>query len=131
MPLHRATPVLQSADVARSIAWYARVLGFKADPFPEKPPYFFAILTRDGEELMLQFACNPAAHENWSVYLRQEGGKLLELCEHARQQTPILRGPERMFYGQVEFEIADPDGHHLIVAEELPPSVNVPKARAE
>jgi catechol 2,3-dioxygenase-like lactoylglutathione lyase family enzyme len=126
MPLHSATPVLQSTDIAASIAWYARVLGFQGDPFPEKPPYFFAILRKDQAELMLQFNCARAAHENWAVYLHVQS--VLELAEEVRRQTTILRGPEKMFYGQVEFEIADPDGHHIIVAEYLP-NADVPAAR--
>jgi catechol 2,3-dioxygenase-like lactoylglutathione lyase family enzyme len=41
-----ATPVLRVADVAKSIAFYRDTLGFTGDPFPEKPPYEFAILRR-------------------------------------------------------------------------------------
>jgi hypothetical protein len=46
-----------------------------------------------------------------------------------RRVTPVLRGPERMFYGLVEYEVEDPDGHRVCVSGSLPVSANVPLAR--
>ena len=54
MRLERAVAVLQVADVGRSMAWYATAFGFEPDPFPKNPPHAFAILRRDGAEVMLQ-----------------------------------------------------------------------------
>ena len=130
--LESAVPVLQVADVGKSIEWYSRVLGFEADPFPDEPPYAFAILNRDGVELMLQhndlrekapLERNPF---EWAVYVRTSGGELLSLAREVAKHTTLLRGPERAFYGQVEFEVQDPDGHRLSVAEHLPSEVDVP-----
>jgi catechol 2,3-dioxygenase-like lactoylglutathione lyase family enzyme len=132
-----AVPVLQVADVARSIAWYRSVLGFIADPFPEAPPHSFAILLRDNAEIMLQCARHDATdltdaaappNSGWAVYLRLTGGRLLALAEAVRAHTPVLRGPERMLYGQVEFEVADPDGYRLCMGEFLAKDVDVPAA---
>ena len=50
----RAVPVLQVADVEISVRWYADVLGFTPNTFPANPPFSFAILRRDGAEIMLQ-----------------------------------------------------------------------------
>lgn len=136
MAFDRAVPVLQVADVAKSIAWYEGVLGFAADPFPREPPHSFAILRRDDVELMLQCEDGdeatlsdspPAPRPGWSVYLRLRGGRLLQLAEAVGRQTQLLRGPERAFYGQVEFEVADPDGHRLCLAEVLGDDVDVPE----
>ena len=139
MTLDRAVPVLQVIDVARSIAWYRDALNFDADPFPARPPYSFAILRRDGVELMLQLAHGGPAPDGrrdpatprpgWAIYLRLEGGELLDLAEALRRRAPLLRGPERMPYGQVELEIADPDGHRLCLAEALDAGAAVPPAR--
>ena len=52
--LQAAVPVFQVASVAQSIAWYRDVLGFTADPFGPPGEPVFAILRRDGVELMLQ-----------------------------------------------------------------------------
>ena len=54
--LQRAVPVLQVRDVEQSMRWYVDTFGFQPDPFPEKPPYGFAILRRDDSEIMLQCA---------------------------------------------------------------------------
>ena len=131
-----ATPVLQVTDVARSIAWSSEVLGFAADPFPDAPPYAFAILVRDRAEIMLQCVESKPAEltageprRGWSVYLRLKGENLLALFEEVQGRTTILRRPERTFYNEVEFEVADPDGHRVCVAEALPSDANVPMFR--
>jgi catechol 2,3-dioxygenase-like lactoylglutathione lyase family enzyme len=130
-----AVPVLKVSDVQRSIAWYESLFGFKADPFPNSPPYVFAILCRDGAQIMLQgveatsddHRPSRDVHDEWDVYLRIHGGNLLALAAAAENRTKLLRGPERAFYGQVEFEVADPDGHRVCVGEVLPAEADVPR----
>jgi hypothetical protein len=34
------------ADISATICWYEEQLGFVADPFPDREPYVFAILSR-------------------------------------------------------------------------------------
>ena len=80
----RAVPVLQVANVATSLRWYVDVLGFTPDTFPKTPPYSFAILRRDGAEIMLQCAdearaADPSERKSdpeflWSIYLRRWRG---------------------------------------------------------
>ena len=135
----RAVPVLQVTDVERSVRWYADVLGFKSDPFPKTPPYSFAMLTRDDAEIMLQ--CAPAAQcadanetintdYGWAIYLRVTGEQILDLAAAVGQTTPLLRGPERMFYGLVEFEVSDPDGYRVCLSGNAPGGANV-RSRVE
>ena len=52
--MESAVPAFRVANVARSMAWYRDVLGFAADPFGPPGDPSFAILRRDGAELMLQ-----------------------------------------------------------------------------
>jgi len=132
----RAVPVLQVSDVGRSIDWYVATLGFEADPFPPKPPYGFAILRRDSTEMMLQHGdqrpsspSSDACEEGWAVYLRIAGDGLLDLAKSVRRSTSVVRGPERMFYGLVEFEVIDPDGHRICVSGAMPGDADVPVAR--
>jgi hypothetical protein len=132
----RAVPVLQVSDVGRSIDWYVATFGFQADPFPPKPPYGFAILRRDSTEMMLQRGDQPpsspssdACEEGWAVYLRIAGDGLLDLAKSLRRSTPLVRGPERMFYGLVEFEVIDPDGHRIVVSGAVSGDADVPAAR--
>ena len=128
----RAVPVLQVADVEISVRWYADVLGFTPNTFPANPPVSFAILRRDGAEIMLQ--CGEAMGSSvrkqapefvWSVYLRIAGTAVLDVAAAVESKTTILRGPERMFYGLVEFEICDPDGHRVCVSGDAPAGANV------
>lgn len=118
-----AIPVLQVADVAVSIDWYRESLGFEASPFPETPPFSFAILKRGKTEMMLQ--CDPGERPlqpqpyQWNVYLRLSGQKLRGLYEQLTVSGVVTRRLERMFYGLAEFEITDPDGHVICLSEEL------------
>jgi len=128
----RAVPVLQVANVAISVRWYADVLGFTPDTFPANPPYSFAMLRRDGAEIMLQCAeeipssaRRPAPEFVWSVYLRVAGTALLDVAAEVEGKTTILRGPERMFYGLVEFEVSDPDGYRVCISGDAPAGTNV------
>ncbi|GIW92983.1 MAG: hypothetical protein KatS3mg110_1024 [Pirellulaceae bacterium] len=131
----RAVPVLKVANVQASARWYSEVFGFLADTFPANPPYSFAILRRDGAEIMLlrddQHEADKMRKQQqgrdfrWDVYLRLADTAVLDLALVIREKTTILRGPERMFYGLVEFEICDPDGHRICISGEPPADAEV------
>jgi catechol 2,3-dioxygenase-like lactoylglutathione lyase family enzyme len=131
----RAVPVLQVANVETSLRWYVDVLGFKPDTFPSSPPYSFAILRRDGAEIMLQCADEARVASSserksdpeflWSVYLRVAGTAVLDVAAAVEKKAQLLRGPERMSYGLVEFEVCDPDGFRVCVGGEASPGANV------
>lgn len=125
-----AVPVLQVADVARSIDWYRETLGSSANPFPDQPPYSFAILDHQGIEIMLQcgtpaIRTQPRAYR-WDVYLRLRGQKLRNLFERLSQREVVTRRLEQMFYGLCEFEITDPDGYVICLSEALPNDSDLP-----
>jgi len=136
MPAYQhAVPVVQVANVETSLRWYVEVLGFTPDTFPKSPPYSFAILRRDGAEIMLQ-ASDEARTDTalirtsdpefrWSVYLRIAGTGVLEVAAAVEKKAPLLRGPEQMFYGLVEFEVCDPDGYRICVGGEAPAGAHV------
>ncbi len=125
-------PVLRVADVARSVAWYRDALGFSATTTPVDPPFGAATLLRDDAELVLRKGrIDPARFtgpDDWDVYLRLTGNALTELLDHARRLTPLVRGPEVMPSGWVEFELQDPDGHRICIAEQLADSRAFPPA---
>ena len=129
----QAVPVLQVNDVSVSMGWYSRILGFEGWTFPKTPPYSFALLSRDGVELMLQKepgrARIPATlNSGWAMYLRLQGGDLLELAAQIQKNTKLLREPTRMPYREVEFSVEDPDGHVIVLGEQLADDVYVPSA---
>lgn len=131
----QAVPVLQVVNVEKSLRWYMDVLGFTSNTFPDKPPYSFAILRRDEAEIMLQ--CSDGAHEGhpagrapdpeflWSIYLRIAGTAILDVAAAVQKKAQLLRGPEKMFYGLVEFELCDPDGFRICVGGDAPAGANV------
>ncbi|MEP6922408.1 MAG: hypothetical protein ABI967_14890 [bacterium] len=47
-------PCFSVADVGATINWYENELGFTCLPFPKNEPYVFAIMARNGTEIMLQ-----------------------------------------------------------------------------
>jgi uncharacterized glyoxalase superfamily protein PhnB len=126
----KAVPVLEVADVGVSIKWYREMLGFSADPFPESPPYQFAILRHGQTELMLQCGTSKALpgqrQYQWDVYFRLGGGQIRQLFAQLTSQGVVSRRLERMFYGLAEFEIKDPDGYVLCLSEELENSQELP-----
>ncbi|MFQ5678999.1 MAG: hypothetical protein ACE5HP_06035 [Gemmatimonadota bacterium] len=48
------TPVFGVPDVDATVAWSEEAFGCRAHPFPETPPYSFAILERDRVQLFLR-----------------------------------------------------------------------------
>lgn len=127
-------PVLRVTDVARSMEWYATLLGCTVDPFPAVAPYEFCILRCAGVELMLRRADSvprPTGRAyDWDVYIRLQGNALPDLATHAARYAAVVRGPELMPYGQVEFEVQDPDGYRLCLAEVLSDVRSYPVATA-
>jgi len=126
----QAVPVLEVTDVAASMAWYHEVLGFIADPFPQSPPFEFAILRHGGTEIMLRretprLRPGPRPYR-WDVYLRLAGGRLREVYAELSRRQLVTRRLERMFYGLAEFEVTDPDGYVLCLSEEFVDNGDLP-----
>lgn len=123
-----AMAVLAVTSVDASIAWYARVFGFDATPYPERPPYRLALLSRGGAELMLRQATGPVeAPAGWSLYVRLAGGRIRDL--HAELASAAADGVSplrRMPYRDVEFDVRDPDGYTIVVSELLDDAHDVP-----
>ena len=126
----KAVPVLEVADVAVSMNWYREMLGFSADPFPEAPPHQFAMLRHGQTELMLRSGKSKALpgqrQYKWDVYLRLGGGQIRQLFAELTSCGVVSRRLEQMFYGLAEFEIKDPDGYAICLAEELGDSQDLP-----
>ena len=130
MPITHAVPVLRVESVERSIAFYGGHLAFCSDPFPEKPPYQFAILQHGKTELMLRRGTPPARPKpkpyDWDVYLRFEQTDFRVLYTTLNELGLVTRRLERMFYGPAEFEITDPDGYVLCLSQMLEDASDLP-----
>ncbi len=133
-PMSVAVPVLRVADVARSMEWYRSVLGFEAEPFPAAAPHEFAIMRRGTVEIMLRhtpFGMRAAKTGDFDVYVRLGVGELRAFLADVSKRVRVARGPEKMPYGDVEFDVLDPDGYRLCFSEVLADSSGIPLAGKE
>ena len=112
------------ADVSATIQWYEEQLGFIGDPFPDREPYVFGILRRDGVEIFLQRVdgykkpdlYNMRPGGVWDAYIRVEG--INDLYESVRAEATIVQPLRLQPYGNWEFEVKDPNGYVLVFSEE-------------
>ena len=118
--LRATVPVLRAKDVARTVAWYSTSLGFSAQVFPPQAPHEFAMLSRDSAQLMIRRSVteeDAAQRESgWDLFIRVVG-EIDDLFSRLRADDHIVRPLEHMVYGDVEFEIRDPDGHVVCLGE--------------
>jgi len=121
--LNSAAPTFAVADVGAAARWYEAELGFEIHSFPDEEPWVFAILVRDGVELMLQRIEGYRKPDlrrlrpegQWDAYIRMAGVE--ELFETVRDRVEILTPPTRRPYGDTEFEVLDPNGYVLVFSE--------------
>jgi catechol 2,3-dioxygenase-like lactoylglutathione lyase family enzyme len=117
------TPLLVVSDLQRSIDFYCEKLGFKEPNVWGEPPCF-AMLNRDGFELMLSLAEDPAQvrphglHGVWDFYL-VVGDVAAESAALRATGGAIDKGPTDMAYQMREIECLDPDGHRICLAQDL------------
>lgn len=112
------TPRLPVADLARTVAFYTRVLGFRVSVlWPDGRPTF-AILDRD--EVSLGFFATDAHRGRVTIgtadlYLGADDVRALHAA--IRDEVTVEWGPNVYFYGRREFAVRDPDGYLLIFTE--------------
>ena len=121
--LFNAAPTFAVADIGETIDWYQAQLGFRIYPFPETPPYVFAIISRDTVEIMFQrlpaydkpdlYSRRPGGV--WDAYIRMEGVK--EFYESIKNKVEIVMPLRQQPYGDWEFEVKDPNGYILVFSE--------------
>lgn len=124
--LKKLTPNLMVEDVGRTLAFYREVLGFEVlTTVPGQEPLDFAIVKRDGVELMFQsrtslsenvpaLAGAPIAASQ-TFYIEVEG--LLDLYKALHGQVEIVVDLHTTFYGTQEFYFRDLNGYVLSFSE--------------
>lgn len=118
--LNALTPLLVVSDLQRALDFYLQKLAF-AEPSVWGEPPCFAMLKRDGFELMLSSEAEPARARPsgvWDLYLRV-GDIAAELAALRAAGVTIDKGPTDTFYEMREIEIVDPDGHRICVAQDV------------
>lgn len=115
-----SVPVLRVRDVAETIAWYRRHLGFSAEAFPEHGMHEFAILERDGVQLLVRRALSdprPAqdGHRGWDLYMWVDGVDFRRLESTMALSGGVVRPLSPMGSSMAELEVRDPDGYVLCI----------------
>src|SRR5215208_7333415 len=120
--LRKLTPNLMVEDVAQTLAFYQNILGFKVMmTLPEAAPFDFAIVSRDGVELMFQsrqsLSKNVPALTGSSIGASQtfyiEVTGISDLYQELRDQVEIVVDLHTTFYGTQEFYFRDLNGYIL------------------
>ena len=115
-----SVPVLRVRDVAATVAWYKRHLGFAAEVFPERAPHEFAILERDGVQLLVRTVGSSRrmkndGHDGWDLYIWVDGADLGRLEASMALSGEIVRPLSPMGNSMAELEVRDPDGYVLCI----------------
>jgi catechol 2,3-dioxygenase-like lactoylglutathione lyase family enzyme len=129
-----SVPVLRVRDVAKTIAWYQRYLGFAAEPFPERAPHEFAIVERDGVQLLVRRAVGATraandGHSGWDLYIWVDGVDLGRLEASLALSAQIVRPLTPMGSSMAELEVRDPDGYVLCIGGPIPATATVASPR--
>ena len=117
----RAMPVLQVADMARSVAFYAR-MGFEGIGWSgEMGETFFTIAQRGDVTIALQLLREPVrVNTHWAAYLYVSDIRALhaEFEANGLEPTEVRR---QELYGCDDFDIRDPDGHLIAFGQDRDP----------
>jgi len=119
-PIEAISPFFIVADVARSLAFYHDKLGFKVRSTEPAESPFFAIVGRDGAQLLLKSEAgiaplpNPVRHSamRWDAFVHASDPDRLA-AEFAEQGVIFAKRLADTHDGLRGFEIADPDGYML------------------
>jgi len=114
-----SVPVLRVRDVAATVAWYTKHLGFRGEHFPPQAPYEFATLERDGVQLLVRRSGSNARrrdkHSGWDLYLWVDGVDFERLESSVAVAGAVVRPMTPMGNSMAELEIRDPDGYVLCI----------------
>lgn len=114
------SPYFVVSDLQRSIDFYQK-LGY-AEPFTWGDPPCFAMLNRDGFDLMLSLAESPdAIRPNGPRGLWDQAIRIADIpAEIAALQhagVAIDKGPRITEYEMTEIEVVDPDGYRTCIGQ--------------
>jgi lactoylglutathione lyase len=125
----KQTPNIMVMDIAQTIGFYQDVLGFAVVVTmpPEGAPLVWAMVQRDGVELMFQqqdslaeemplFGDMPVGA---SLSLYMEIDDVQGMADTLKGRVEIVRDVHTTFYGMREFAFKDCNGYILVYAEQV------------
>lgn len=122
-----SVPVLRVRDVATTVAWYRRHLGFTAELFPDRGTREFAIIERDGVQLLVRRMMDDRdkadGHSGWDLYIWVDGVDFDRLEAALTISGDVVRPLSPMGSSMAEIEIRDPDGYVLCIGGTTQPAL--------
>lgn len=122
----KITPVLVVETIEKSLPFWTDRMGFqKTVEVPDGDGLGFAILARDGAELMLQTVASIRKDEPKFAPASTGGPDLCPLfievddfadVRRRLEGYPIAMPERKTFYGMVEIGVVDPGGHVVVFA---------------
>lgn len=114
---HAAT-VLPVTDMPRSRRFYHELLGFSVDFEWQEPPTYAVLTAGDSVSLHLALADDPREVERRRAVVYVFVHDVDALHRALADAGVEIHSPlETMEYGMREFEVVDPDGHRLVLAQ--------------
>ena len=124
--LKKLTPNLMVEDVQKTLSFYRDVLGFEVTmTLPDSAPFDFAIVRRDGVELMFQSRASLSENvpaltgspigASQTLYI--EVTDLQDLYEQLHDRVEFVVDLHTTFYGTQEFYFRDINGYILSFSE--------------
>lgn len=116
-----SVPVLRVHDVEATAAWYCNNLGFVvATPFPDNAPRDFALIRRDGVQLLVRRTAEHdtragRVHSGWDLYIWVDSANFEHLESAALKADAIVRRRRAMGNHIAEIEVRDPDGYVICI----------------
>ncbi|MDE2789893.1 MAG: VOC family protein [Paracoccaceae bacterium] len=120
-------PVLPTRDVDTTARFYADVLGFDTNGFfrDGDGPAFFAIVGLGTVTIGLQKLETFSVHEGTVAYIYVDDAQAL--ARRIADAGGVLRHePHETFYGILEFDLVDPEGHVIAFGQDLNPGPDGP-----
>ena len=118
------SPYFVVSDLQRSIDFYTK-LGY-AEPFKWGEPPCFAMMNRDGFDIMLHLANSPdeirpnGPRGCWDQAIRIDNVPA-EIEALKAAGVAIDRGPTVTEYDMTEIEVVDPDGYRTVIGQNNDP----------
>ena len=110
-----ARPNFQVSDVERTARWYRDLLGFSVVAMMGEPTPYFGLVVREGAEIALVQNDDPQGN---GCYIYVTG--VDALYEELRGKGADFDGDlTTQPWGNRDFVIPDPDGHHIAIGERL------------
>lgn len=123
----RSMAIIPTRDIEASARFYADMLGFDANSFfrDDDGTAFFAIVGLGSVTIGLQRLEDFVVHDGTVTYIYVDDAETL-----ARRFTDaggtLLHPPHKTFYGILEFDLKDPDGHIIAFGQDLEPGPDGP-----